>query len=146
MVRRLTAAQYQAELRRIAAKQKQAVDKYNREARAYNRKVETEAARRKAAIDKHNREVAAHNRKVVADANRAIGNYNRDARAHNTRVRQNQARRQAELSRLQTAANRSTWSVGYSSSMDRFQRSFEQLEESGCRSEVQTRYLRLVTV
>ena len=137
MVRRLTPAQYQAELRRIAAKQKQTIDKYNREVKAQNRKAEAEAALRKAAIDKHNREVKAQNRKAVADANRAISNYNRKARAHNAKVRQNRERRQAELNRLQNAANRSTRSVSYGRSVDRFQQSFQQLETSGAEDRLQ---------
>ena len=104
MPRRLTPSQFAAEVRRRQASAKAAVDKYNREAQA-------------------------HNRKVVAVVNRAIDKSNRDVRAHNAEVRRNRQRRQAELSRLRTAFHRSSTAIRSSNS--RLQGSFDALESSG---------------
>ncbi len=127
----MTPAQYQAEMRRLAAKQKQAVEKCNRDVRAHNRKVEAEAARRKANIDKYNREARAHNRKVIADANRGIDTYNRQVQQHNSAVRRNRERRRLELQRLKSVTPRAQPSTRYRDSSTAFQRSFDDLETSG---------------
>ncbi len=95
MSRRLTPAQYQAELRR----QQREVDAYNRRARQHNAKVASE-------INAHNRRVADHNRKVVAAAKeqqRAVDKYNRQVTVHNQRVRANQQRLSREIAHLQAS-------------------------------------------
>lgn len=94
MVRRMTPAQYNAEVKRVDAARKRAIDNYNA-------KVRQESARRKRAADAldaevrrvnaHNRRVVAHNKRVVAD--------------HNRRVRANQERLRREIAKLKAAAN-----------------------------------------
>lgn len=106
MARRMTPAQARAALRRVQSKNKQALDKYNREVRSYNQKVRAANARRKQALDKLNREI----------------------RAHSSKVRQNQRRRQTELSRLNASK---TSSSRYVVSVQTVQHSFERLEGSG---------------
>lgn len=79
MVRRVTPAQYQAMVRQQQQKQKQAIDRYNREARAHNAKVQ-----------------------------RSVDEYNRGARAHNARVRSNRQRLEREIAKLGQRRSTST--------------------------------------
>jgi len=79
MGRRVSASQLKSMIRQAEAKQKKAIDDYNR------------------AVRKHNREV-----------NRAIENYNRAVRSHNAKVRANRQRLRTELARLKSGATRST--------------------------------------
>lgn len=81
MARRLTPAQFQAELRRAQQRRREAVNRYNRAVNQYN-----QAARR-------------HN----AQVKQAVDEYNREVRAHNQRVRTNRERLRRELSKLQFA-------------------------------------------
>ena len=139
MVRRMTPAQYNAEVRRVNAARKRAIDNYNAEVRRvnaarkraidnYNAKVRQENARRKRAADalnaelrrvnEHNRRVAAHNKRVVAD--------------HNRRVRANQERLRRELAKLRAAVN--VHNTAYRRSVLTLTESFSRLEreaESG---------------
>jgi hypothetical protein len=59
MVRRVTPSQFRSMVRQAEQKQRQAVDRHNREVRAYNQKA-------KQAINSHNREVNAYNARVRA--------------------------------------------------------------------------------
>lgn len=70
MVKRVTPSQFNSLIRQAQQRQRQSIDKYNREARAYNQKVKREAQR----ID---REVRHHNARVRADRQRLINEINR---------------------------------------------------------------------
>ena len=83
MARRISVSQFRSQLRsaqnklkQAATKQKQAIDRYNREARAHN-------AKQKRAVDK----------------------YNRAVRSHNTKVQSNRRKIEQELRKLQSAAS-----------------------------------------
>ena len=60
---RVTPSQFRSIVRQAEQKQRQAIDKYNREFRAHNQKV-------KQAVDKYNREVSTYNARVRADRQR----------------------------------------------------------------------------
>lgn len=60
MPRRMTLSQIRSAMRQEQNKQKQAIDKYNREVRKHNQKV-------KQAVNKHNNEVRKHNARVRAN-------------------------------------------------------------------------------
>lgn len=98
MARRVTPAQYRSMVQQAQRKQKQAIDKYNREARQHNQSVNREVA-------KANREITAHNQKV----RREINKFNSDVRAHNYRVRANRSRLQSELKKLASRAKSSSF-------------------------------------
>jgi hypothetical protein len=131
MPRRLTPAQYQAEVR----KQQRAIEEYNRKARQHNAQVVRD-------INDYNRRAEAHNAKVLADERkrqREIDDYNRKAQAHNERTvravnehnRQVRAHRQRlaqEVARLESISRRS--STPYESSVHSLRTSFRRLEES----------------
>lgn len=131
MVRRLTPAQYQAELRR----QQRAIDDYNRKAQQHNARVESE-------VKEYNRRAAAHNAQVRADQKRRqreIDDYNRKAKAenqrtgraidaHNRQVRANRQRLAQEVSRLESQSRRAV--IPYESSVDELRVSFAELERS----------------
>lgn len=131
MPRRLTPAQYQAEIRR----QQRAIDEHNRKARQHNAQVVRD-------INDHNRQAASHNAKVLADERkrqREIDDYNRKARAHNERlvraakehnrqVRANRQRLAREVARLESTVRQT--SLPYESSVDVLRTSFRRLEES----------------
>ncbi|MCY4369792.1 MAG: hypothetical protein OXF41_10365 [bacterium] len=106
MARRMTPAQARAALRRAQSQRKQAIDKYDRDVRAYNQKVRAHNARRKQAVEKLNREI----------------------RSYNTRVRQNQRRRNTELNRLRASTPSSS---RYVVSVWTVQRSFDRLDVMG---------------
>jgi hypothetical protein len=74
MPRRMTPSQIRSALRQAQNKQKQAINKYNREVRQHNQKVK-----------------------------QAINNYNNEVRRYNTRVRANRQKIAAELRRLQSS-------------------------------------------
>lgn len=80
MVRGMTPAQARAALRSAQQKQKQAIDKYNREVSRYNAAV----------------------KKAVNDYNREVRRYNAKARAHNTEVENQRRRLNQEIRRLQS--------------------------------------------
>jgi hypothetical protein len=84
MARRVTPAQFQAEVRRAQQRQRAAVNKYNQ------------------AVNQYNQEARRHNTGV----RKAVNDYNREVRAHNQRVRTNRERLRRELSKLQTAQRR----------------------------------------
>jgi Predicted pPIWI-associating nuclease len=63
MIRRVTPSQFQSMVRQAQQKQRQAIDKYNREVRAHNQKVSQ-------AINNHNRQVQAYNARVRANQQR----------------------------------------------------------------------------
>ncbi len=75
MARRVSLSQIRNQLRHAQNKQKQAIDRYNREVQAHNQKRK-----------------------------RAIDDYNRAVRTHNAKVRTNQQRLQQELHKLQNAS------------------------------------------
>lgn len=128
MIKRVTPSQYRNMVRQAQQKQKQAIDKYNREVNAYNRKVHQE-------IDKANREIRAHNRKVEQDVNR----YNREVRAHNARVRADRQRLKTELARL-SRQGATTRHVTYRVSVDAVQTAYERLELSADTGLLDDRY------
>ena len=71
MARRISASQLRNKIRQAQAKQKRAIDNYNRAARDYNSKLK-----------------------------RAVGNYNQAVRSHNSKVRTNRQRIERELANL----------------------------------------------
>jgi hypothetical protein len=77
MVRKVTPAQFKAAVNKMQRQQKQAVDKYNREARRHNAAV----------------------KKAVGDYNREVRAYNAKARAHNAHVRNQLTRLRPNTSR-----------------------------------------------
>ena len=106
MVRRMTPAQYQAALRKAQRDQKQAIDKYNRDARRHNAAV-------KKAVSDHNREVRAYNAK---------------ARAHNAKVENQRRRLNQEIRRLNSRPAATTF-VRYRASVETLSRSYELTED-----------------
>ena len=110
MVRRVTPAQFRSMVRQAQTKQKQAIDKYNREVQAHNRKV-------KATINKYNQEV------------------NR----YNARVRANQHRLRRELNKLAQAASQTRY-VTFRMSVESVQRSYIRLESNAEASRYDDRY------
>ena len=113
MVRRLTPAQYQAELRR----QQREIDSYNRRVQQHNAKVTSE--------------INAHNRKVVAAAKeqqRAVDKYNRQVTVHNQRVRANQQRLSREISHLQASTRSRAAIQPYETSVTTLRSSFSRLD------------------
>ncbi|XNZ00222.1 hypothetical protein ACL90Y_10875 [Micrococcus luteus] len=95
MVKKVTPAQFRAAVNKSQRQQKQAIDKYNREARHYN-------AAAKKAVNDYNREVRAYNSK---------------ARAHNAKVENQRRRLQQEVRRLNSRPAATTF-VTYRSSVE----------------------------
>lgn len=115
MVRRMTPAQFNAEMRRLNAAQKRAID-------SYNAKVRQENARRKRAADALKadvRRVEAHNRRVEAHNKRVVADYNR-------RVRANQERLRREIAKLKAVVNAPT--TAYHTSVLTLTESFDRLQ------------------
>ena len=100
MARRVTPSQFRSMVRQAQQKQKQAVDKYNRDVRAYNQKLK-----------------------------QAVDSYNREVRAHNARVRANRDRLRRELNKLSAQSSRTRY-VEFGVSVDAVQRSYERLEST----------------
>lgn len=75
MPRRMTPSQIRSAIRHAQNKQKQAIDKYNRDVRQHNQKVK-----------------------------QAVNNYNNEVRRHNARVRANRRKIESELRRLQSTS------------------------------------------
>lgn len=92
MVRKVTPSQLQNMLRQAEQKRKQAIDKYNREVRAYNQKRQQD-------INRVNQEIRQHNQKQQ----HAINAYNQEVQRHNARVRANKQKIASELRRLQAS-------------------------------------------
>jgi hypothetical protein len=107
MVRKVTPAQYKAAVNKAQREQKQAIDKYNREARRYN-----------AALSK-----------AVSDYNREARAYNARARAHNARVENQRRRLDQELRRLNSRAAARTF-VTYRASVETLARTYTATEAS----------------
>ena len=118
MVQKMTPAQYNAEVRRLNARRKRAVD-------AYNAEVRRENARRKRAVDAHNAEA----RRVNAHNKRAVDNYNRRVRAHQNRLLREIARLKASTNVRNTAHRRSVFTL--TESFDRLEAEAESGEWSG---------------
>jgi len=70
----MTPSQFRSAIRQAQSKQKQAIDKYNREVRQHNQKVK-----------------------------QAVNNYNNEVRRYNARVRENRQKIATELRRLQSS-------------------------------------------
>lgn len=106
MVRKMTPAQFKAAANKAQRQQKQAVDKYNREARRHN-----------AAVNK-----------AVNDYNREARTYNAKARAHNARVENQRHRIQQEIRRLNSRPAGTTF-VTYRSSVESLTRTYTVTEQ-----------------
>lgn len=107
MVRKMTPAQFKAALNKAQREQKQAIDKYNREARRYN-----------AAVNK-----------AVSDYNREARAYNTKARTHNARVENQRRRLDQEIRRLHSRPAAKTF-VTYRASVETLARTYTATEES----------------
>lgn len=94
MVRRMTPAQARAAIRSAQQKQKQAIDKYNRDVRRHNAAV----------------------KKAVSDYNREVRAYNAKARTHNAKVENQRRRLNQEIRRLQSRPAATTF-VSYRTSV-----------------------------
>ena len=107
MVRRVSSSQLRSKLRQAQAKRKQAVDRYNREARAHNQKV----------------------RSAVAKVNQSVNRYNSQVRTHNSRVRANRNRLRHEIDRLARAASKPAYTT-LRTSVETVHRTYVQLESA----------------
>lgn len=105
MVRKMTPAQFKAAVNKAQREQKQAIDKYNREARRNNAAV-------KRAFDDYNRDVRAYNAK---------------ARAHNARVENQRRRLEQEIRRLNSRP--ATTFVTYRASVESLTRTYAETED-----------------
>ena len=116
MARRINVSQLKSKLRQAQAKQKKAIDNYNRAVRERNRKVR-----------------------------RSVDDYNRAARAHNAKVRANRQRLARELARLSSTTS-SYPLTRIRASSQTLHRSFthvETLAEAGAPSSTRDRFLDL---
>lgn len=100
-------AQFKAAVNKVQREQKQAIDKYNREARRYN-----------AAVNK-----------AVSDYNREVRTYNAKARAHNAQVENQRRRLEQEIHRLNSRPATTTF-VTYRASVKTLARTYAATEES----------------
>lgn len=98
MPRRVSPSQLRSMIRQAEQKQRQAINKYNREARSYNQKLK-----------------------------RAVDDYNRGVRTHNSRVRANRQRLRTELTKLANQGS-STRYVSYSTSVRTLHKAFVRVE------------------
>jgi hypothetical protein len=105
MVRKMTPAQFKAAVNRAQRQQKQAIDKYNREARRHNAAV----------------------KKAVNDYNREVRAYNAKARAHNAKVENQRRRLDQEIRRLNSRP--ATTFVTYRASVETLARTYTTTEE-----------------
>lgn len=101
----MTPSQFRNMVRQAEQKHRQAVNRYNSEARKVNR-----------AIDKYNR-----------DARHAVNNYNREVRTHNSRVRRNRQRLKRELAKLSGQASRPQY-VTFRTSVQSLHEAFTRVE------------------
>jgi hypothetical protein len=111
MVRRVTPAQFQSLMRQQLQKQKQAIDKYNREVRAHNQKVR-----------------------------QAVNAFNREVSAYNARVRANRQRLRNEIARLNRQANSTTRYATFRTSVRTVHSAYERLEQAAGEERYDDRY------
>lgn len=97
MPRRVTPSQLQSMIRKAEREQRQAVNRYNQQARRDNAELKRAAREYNRDVDKHNAAVRQQKREIDA--------YNRKAKAHNARVRQDRQRLINELKRLERQAS-----------------------------------------
>jgi hypothetical protein len=97
MVRRMTPAQYQSFLRQEQAKQKRAIDQYNRQVKQHNDKVVRD-------INNYNRAVDVENRRRANNLNKAVNQYNQAVNNHNNQVRLNRQKMIQEINYLKSRA------------------------------------------
>lgn len=107
MARKMTPAQFKAAVNKAQREQKQAIDKYNREARRHNAAV----------------------KKAVSDYNRDVRTYSAKARAHNAKVENQRRRLNQEIRRLNSRPAATTF-VTYRSSVETLARTYTATEES----------------
>ena len=117
MARRVSFSQLRSKLRQAQAKQKQAIDRYNREARARNQKV----------------------RSAVAKSNQAVNRYNSQVRTHNSRVRANRNRLRHEIERLARAASKPAYTT-LRTSVENVHRTYVRLESAAETSQYDGRF------
>lgn len=107
MARKVTPAQYKA-----------MIDKYNREVRSHNQKVNQQ-------INKHNQEVKKHN----ADRKRQIDNYNREVRKVNAERERNRQQLNQAIRKFNNSRSASTTTtVYYRESVQRLENDYNHLE------------------
>ena len=111
MVRQVTPSQWNSMVRKVQQKQRQAIDKYNRDAKAYNQKVK-----------------------------RAVDDYNRDVRTYNARVRADRQRLRNELARLSRQTTVTTRLRTFRTSVSVVQTAHERLEHAADSSRFDARY------
>ena len=102
----MTPAQFKAAVNKAQREQKQAIDRYNREARRHNAAV----------------------KQAVINYNREVRSYNAKARAHNARVDNQRRRLDQEIRRLKSRPA-STSFVTYRSSVETLTRTYTATEE-----------------
>jgi hypothetical protein len=110
MARRMTPSQWNSMVRQAQQKQRQAIDKVNREIRAHNQKVK-----------------------------QAVSNYNRGVNAHNARVRANRQRLKNELARLSRQATTTRY-VTFRVSVNTVHTAYERLEHAAESGHLDERY------
>src|SRR5690606_35141796 len=107
MARKVTPAQYKA-----------MIDKYNREVRSHNQKVNQQ-------INKYNQEVKKHN----TEQKRQIENYNRDVRKINAQREKNRQQLNQAIKKFNNSKTfTTTRAVYYRESVERFENSYTNLE------------------
>lgn len=120
MARRINLSQLRSKLRQAEAKQKRAIDDYNRKVRQHNQKVRQDQQKLKRAID----------------------DYNRAARKHNATVRRNRHRLASAVQQLRTGGSPS-WS-GVRASATSLHESFERVDRvAGSRRKAADRFVGL---
>ncbi len=92
MAGRISRSQLQSMIRQAESRQRQAIDKYNREVQRHNQRV-------RSAVDKYNR-----------DMRSAVRKYNSAVQAHNARVRADRERARRELARLRARSTPARYS------------------------------------
>ena len=110
MARRVTHSQLKSMVRQAEQKQRQAINKYNREVKNHNQKVR-----------------------------QAVDSYSREVRAHNTRVRADRQRLRSELARLANKRVTVRLAT-FSTSVTAVQTTYERLERAASGSRYDARY------
>ncbi len=108
-------------VREAQRKQRQAIDKYNRDVRQHNQKIEREHQK---AVSNYNAEVRRYNQSVK----RAIDKYNQAVRTHNAQVRRDEQARKRQLAALQSRPTVRVYETLRSSTYD-LNASFERLDQ-----------------
>ena len=122
MARRVSFSQFRSKMRQAQAKQKQAIDRYNRDARAHNQKVKSAVAKHKQAVNRYNSQVRTYNSRVRANRNRLRHEVEKLARAGSrpayTTLRTSVESVHRTYTRLESAAETSRYDSRFNEVLD----------------------------